>query len=464
MNNIDTKQVGLYLNDILATAKEYIDSNEIIILTSALTMMSVVLGNRVHTYDGSMSKLYPNLSTLIVAKSGLGGKSSTIKILNNMILRPIIDKSAKDFISKQKRYKSLSKEEKQDESIPRLHQIVSGQGSTFQGIIKSLENNPRGMLAIYDEARELLKKLNKDAEHKAGLTTLYDQEFYGKDLVGFKGEGESISLSNPFLSILAVTNPDWLKEETKDSDYTSGFLNRFIIIEIDKFAKLQAFKNTNIQDFTQLHKVALTIWEELNSTTSTMPIVLKIDGKVAKYYADWFDRKLDAYSESDNHIQSFLIRQLVSALKYAMILQMFDTVYQGTQLNTQTELDVDYLKKGMYLSELFMSYIEQHLENMVEDENEVSNKKIIPVEKLAQKIITYLSDEKRRGIEFNKSELMNNIRGLNAKNFYDSFVVAQKFNKELAYQTKEIGKQKIEVYYISIPKIEGNSITLSLLE
>ena len=446
MQNLDINIIGIFLKDLIIESKKYIDSDALMILANALTMMSVIIGNRLHTYDGTMAKLYPNLWMLIVAQSGLGGKSTSIKTLKNILHKSVLEENDTAFKKNAEVYKSLSKDEKNETAEPYLKQLISGQGSTFQGIIKSLEKNPHGLLAIYDEARELLKKLSKDTENKAGLTSLYDQEFYGKDLVGSMGKGESIHIQNPFLSILAVTNPHWLKEETTDSDYVSGFLNRFTIINIEKLPKPRAFKNINIQDFSSFQNTVLRLWKELESINSENPIVLKID-KIQTMYSEWFDEKINQYEESEEHLQSFAIRQLTAALKYAMIIQIFDCAYQNGNIYDEEYIEPEYMEIGFYLATYFMEAIEKHFELIDQCESSVSSTKKVSIENLADKIINYLTHEKRIGEWFNKSQLMNSIRGINAKNFFDAYDTAMKKDDRLQIDSKQYGKEKVTQYY-----------------
>ena len=450
MQNIDINIIGIFLKDLIIESKKYIDSDALMILANALTMMSVIIGNRLHTYDGTMAKLYPNLWMLIVAQSGLGGKSTTIKTLKNMLLKSVLEENDTAFKKNAEVYKSLSKDEKNETAEPYPKQLISGQGSTFQGIIKSLEKNPHGLLAIYDEARELLKKLSKDTENKAGLTSLYDQEFYGKDLVGSMGKGESIHIQNPFLSILAVTNPHWLKEETTDSDYVSGFLNRFTIINIEKLPKPKAFKNIDIQDFSSFQNTALRLWKELENINSKNPITLKID-KIQTMYSEWFDEKIDQYEESEEHLQSFAIRQLTAALKYAMIIQIFDCVYQNGNIYDEEYIEPEYMEIGFYLATYFMEAIEKHFELIDQCENSINSSKKVSIENLADKIIGYLTDEQRIDKWFNKSQLMNSIRGINADNFYDAYETAMKKDERLKITYTKNGKREVPQYYAEKP-------------
>jgi hypothetical protein len=464
MQKLDINKIGIFPKDVSVEFNKYINSEASMVIPNALSMMSAILGNRIHTYDGTMAKLYPNLWMLIVAQSGLGGKSTTIKTLKNMLLKSVLEENDTAYKKNIKAYKTLSKDEKNETAEPYPKQLISGQGSTFQGIIKSLEKNPHGLLAIYDEARELLKKLSKDTENKAGLTSLYDQEFYGKDLVGSMGKGESIHIQNPFLSILAVTNPHWLKEETTDSDYSSGFLNRFTIINIEKLPKPRAFKNIDIQDFSSFQNTALRLWKELENINSENPITLKID-KIQTMYSEWFDEKIDQYEESEEHVQSFAIRQLTAALKYAMIIQIFDCVYQNGNIHEEEYLKPEYMEIGFYLATYFMEAIEKHFELIDQCENSISSSKKVSIENLADKIISYLTREQHIDKWFNKSQLMNNISGMNADNFYDAYDVAMKKDDRLGISSTKNGKREVPQYYAETPSVynENDEADCSML-
>lgn len=303
MENLDINKIGIYTKDIIEESQKFIDSNPLMVLLSALSMMSVVLGNKVHSFDGTMSKLYPNIWVLLIAQSGLGSKSSTVKTINNMILKSVLEKNQNEYTADTKAYNSLSKDDKENSDKPILKQLISGQSSTFQGAIKALQNNPHGMIAIYDEARELLSKLNRNTEHKAGLTSLYDQEYYGKDLVGSHGVGESISINNPFLSILGITNPDWLREEVSESDYTSGFFNRFTIVDIQKLPRLKAFKVVEKQNFSKFQDCSLSIWNLLNTEYSNeKPLILHIE-KITEMYSNWFEDMQNKYATAESYTQ-----------------------------------------------------------------------------------------------------------------------------------------------------------------
>lgn len=464
MNTINTNKIGLFLKDVLSKAKEYIDSNDLMILSVTLNMMSVILGTKVHTYAGSGNKLYSNIWMMIIAQSGVGSKTTTVNTIQNMLLSSVIDTNFTNYKHQMKKYKTLTKDEKEEMAIPNLKQVLNGQGSTFQGMIKSLEKNPHGMTTIFDEAGEFLKKFSKDTENKAALTSLYDQAYYAKSLVGGSGKGEDIYIKNPFLSILALTNPHSLVEETTDTDYLSGFLNRFSIIEIKNFPARQPFKTMKPQDFTKFQDASLKLWETLDKLCSNeKPLVLKID-KIESSYKDWYYMMNVKYQESEECMQSFLPRQQTAALKYAMIIQLFDAVYQNKPIDKMEYLELEYMKIGFYFAEIYMQSINKHIEGMADAESSMNVKKSISVDKLADKLITYLSHKNRIGKRFNKSELTNNIRGLTADNFHETVDTATKKYDTLCMDSHYVGKKEIPQFYVEAPILHNEEMNIELNE
>lgn len=454
MEDLGTKKISTFLNNLLTQAKKHIDSNDLMILSVALNMMSVILGTKVHSYAGSGNKLYSNIWMMIIAQSGVGSKTTTVNTIQNMLLSSVIDTNFTSYKHQMKKYKTLTKDEKEETAIPNLKQVLNGQGSTFQGMIKSLEKNPHGMTTIFDEAGEFLKKFSKDTENKAAITSLYDQAYYAKSLVGGSGKGEDIYIKNPFLSILALTNPHSLVEETTDTDYLSGFLNRFSIIEIKKFPARQPFKTMEPQNFSKFQDTSLKIWETLDKLySSEKPLILRID-KIESSYKDWYYEMNIKYQESEECIQSFLPRQQTAALKYAMIIQVFDAVYQNRSLDNMEYLELEYMEIGFYFAEIYMRSINKHIEDLADIESSINTKKSISVEKLADKLITYLTHKDRIGKKYNKSQLTNAIRDLTADNFYDTIDTATKKHEALSiYSYNTIGKKDVPQYYIEAPSL-----------
>jgi hypothetical protein len=172
--------------------------------------------------------------------------------------------------------------------------------------------------------------------------------------------------------------------------------------------------------------------------------------------------QLESYENAEARTQSFLIRQLVSALKYATIIQIYDTVYKGETLKEMNKLEPKYLSIGIYLAELFMNHIEKHIENLLENDNSMTSKLMISIDDLADKLIKYLTREEHIDKLFNKSQLINYNRGITAENFYDAFDLACKKDGRLRVTMYKQGKKDMEQYYAEKPRIYSESDELEI--
>ncbi len=278
---------GTFIKDVSEELRSYIRVPNNMILPILLSIMSIAIGTKATTFNGSMGKLRVNLWTIILGRSGTSGKSITLGLLKEMVLDKLEEKLQDDYKREKLAYKILSPEEKISAEEPKMKYIYSGQGSTFPGMIKNLSLNPHGLLAVYDEGSEFLNKMLNDRQNKASFTSLYEQNSYGKDLVGKDGEGEKIWIDNPFISLILVSNPHWFNSDVKDNDFVSGFLNRFSIYRIYNSIKLKPFANTKKHDFEKFQSVAVKIWEHLDSLEECLEMPLSKES--IERYKEWFD-------------------------------------------------------------------------------------------------------------------------------------------------------------------------------
>ncbi|MFW9626086.1 MAG: hypothetical protein ACMV1K_05030, partial [Sulfurospirillum sp.] len=84
MNN--KPNFSYFIDALLRESAKHIDVADSIIISTALSFMSSVIGSRVYTIDGATNKLGLNVWTLIVAPSTISSKSTTIKFLRNIII------------------------------------------------------------------------------------------------------------------------------------------------------------------------------------------------------------------------------------------------------------------------------------------------------------------------------------------------------------------------------------------
>jgi len=416
-DNDITDEVGSFIKDVSVELRSYIGVPKSMILPIILPIMSTAIGTKATTFSGSMEKLRVNLWTIVIGSSGTSGKSTTLQILKSIVLDGLEEKLKDDYRIAKVAYSLLKSEEKENADEPRMQHIYSGQGSTFAGMIKNLSFNQHGLLSTFDEGSEFLNKMLNDKQHKASFTSLYAQSSYGKDLVGKEGTGEQIWLDNPFISLILVSNPHWFNSDVKNSDFVSGFLNRFSIYHMKDTIHMEPFKNREKHDFSKFQNVAVKIWEYLSNLEKCLEMPLS-DESIARYQKWYKDNNFDAFDEEweSEEYAAFLVRQKTAVIKYAMIIQIFDTFYEGGE-KLGEEIELKYMNIGITIAEETMSQIKSFLEYRQATKDSLKYREDDYLE-IARKVKNYL---KKYNFDENNplpsSKLTRQVRGLNKTNF-----------------------------------------------
>lgn len=413
-----TEKSGSFIKDAVESIQEYLNISEDMGVQLLLPMMSIVLGTKVHTYNGAMVPLKANLWTIILADSGVSAKSTTLDMVKKLVLEKLTQKTRANYEVAKREYVKLKPAEKENATEPQLQQLFSGQGSTFSGMIKNLSKNNHGLLASYDEGSEFLNKMLTDKQQKASFTSLYEQSSYGKDMVGKEGKGEVTWINNPFVSLILISNPHWFNSDVKDSDFVSGFLNRFSIVQIGDKIEMIPFANQKEHNFEKFQNVALKIWAYLDGFKD--PLSMKVSQEAIVKYQEWFAKQ--NYSWEDNTFQNaeeynaFLVRQRTAVLKYAMIIQLFDTFYEGAE-TLNHEIQLKYLNIGISLAEHNMDKIKHLLYRRADDKlsEKIKNEQY---EGIAKKVKYYLIDNGyNEENTLNTSKVTKGIWSLTKTNF-----------------------------------------------
>ena len=327
-----------------------------------------------------------------------------------------------------------------------MQNIYSGQGSTFAGMIKNLSFNQHGLLSAYDEGSEFLNKMLNDKQHKASFTSLYAQSSYGKDLVGKEGTGEQIWIDNPFISLILVSNPHWFNSDVKNSDFVSGFLNRFSIYHMKDTIHMKPFANTKKHDFNKFQNVAVKIWEYLSNLEKCLEMPLS-DKSIERYQKWYEDNNFDAFDEEweSEEYAAFLVRQKTAVIKYAMIIQIFDTFYEGGE-KLGKEIELKYMNIGITIAEETMSQIQSFLEYRQATKDSLKYREDDYLE-IAKKVKNYL---KKYNFDENNplatSKLISHIRPLNSTNFNKVLEFAS-LHHGVKSESKKFGYDKVVTYY-----------------
>jgi len=445
-DNDITDKVGSFIKDASTELRSYIDVPKSMILPIILPIMSTAIGTKATTFSGSMEKLRVNLWTIVIGSSGTSGKSTTLQLLKSIVLDELEEKLKDDYRIAKVAYNLLKSEERANAYEPRIQHIYSGQGSTFAGMIKNLSFNQHGLLSTYDEGSEFLNKMLSDKQHKASFTSLYAQSSYGKDLVGKEGTGEQIWLDNPFISLILVSNPHWFNSDVKNSDFVSGFLNRFSIYHMKDTIHMKPFANTKKHDFNKFQNVAVKIWEYFSNLEECLEMPLS-DESIARYQKWYEDNNFDAFGEEreSEEYAAFLVRQKTAVIKYAMIIQIFDTFYEGGE-KLGEEIELKYMNIGITIAEETMSQIKSFLEYRKETKDSLKYREDDYLE-IAKKVKNYL--KKYNYDEDNAlatSKLIRQVRGLNLTNFNKVLEFAS-LNYGVKSEQKEFSNNQVVTYY-----------------
>ena len=454
-----TEKSGSFIKDAVESIQEYFNISEDMGVQLLLPMMSIVLGTKIHTYNGAMMPLKANLWTIILADSGVSAKSTTLDMVKKLVLEILTKKTRANYKTAKRDYAKLKPAEKENITEPQPQQLFSGQGSTFSGMIKNLSKNPHGLLASYDEGSEFLNKMLTDKQQKASFTSLYEQSSYGKDMVGKEGKGEVTWINNPFISLILISNPHWFNSDVKNSDFVSGFLNRFSIVQIHDKIEMVPFANQKEHNFEKFQNVTIKIWDYLDGFEK--PLAMKVSQEAIKRYQEWFASK--NYSYEDNTFQNaeeynaFLVRQRTSVLKFAMIIQLFDTFYENTE-TLNHEIQLKYLNIGIDIAEHNMASIE-HLLYQRADKKQSSKFREEQYNDIAKKVKNYLKSKcHNEDNPLSASKVIRQVWSLNKTNFNEIMHIASIEYGVLSESIEYKGGQVTTAYYLpsSLDRYEEN--------
>lgn len=192
---------------------------------SAITAISGALDRRVWVNAG-MGPLFPNLYTLLVGPPG-SGKSQAVAPVKKMWLQAKNLHVAPDNVTKAALVDSLHKNSR-----------------FFMG-----DQVPLGMLEIHSvlfTTPEFGVFMSKhDLDFLSILNHLYDNpENYREERRSM--EGRNPDITNPQLTILAGTQPDFLSSVMPEEAWGMGFCSRLIMVYAPKSPKLKLFNGTDI--------------------------------------------------------------------------------------------------------------------------------------------------------------------------------------------------------------------------
>lgn len=391
---------GSFIKDASDEIFSYIEASPTTILNLMLVMMSTVIGSRAVTFNIPMREVRLNLWTIILGATAVTAKSTTAETTHDLVLDGLSQMLSTMFQTEKEEYSKLKPEEKANIPEPRLKNIKVGQSSTFQGVILALNKNQHGLLYYVDEALSVLEKMNKSGELKADLTSIYSEKELNKVKVGSDGKGEDISIIRPFLSIVMLSTQEWFYNKIKKDAFISGHFARFTIFEIEDPVPRKS-KNRKKQDFSKFQNVSKRIWNYFSNFSNLAPLEVELTDEAFDRVVEWDEKT--SYIDDESAYYEFLDAESYNGslariknkvFKYALIIQIFDSFYEGKVFNENDKVSLKYINIAIKIAENDILNIKKVLKRYKDNTDNTYTKHGPEVEdEAALKIKDYLARE-----------------------------------------------------------------------
>lgn len=195
-----------------------------------------------------------------------------------------------------------------------LQNLIIPSLPTSEGLLRRLSEQPAGIL-FRDELATLFgsHKRRYLQDLKQDLMALYECQPYSRELAQ-----KTVSVDDPYVSILGTTTPTKFFETVAHNDWHDGFLVRWLVALPDKLPQLDrsatlltpAQQECLTRAAAQLAKIAKQEYRDFT-----------IDRDAMALWRDWRAERLhDAFQDADDLGLSFGERYATYALKIAMLL------------------------------------------------------------------------------------------------------------------------------------------------
>lgn len=269
-------------------------------------------------------QIYPNLYTILVSASGIGNKSTAIKIGTERILR----KAMPDLAIMRGKL-----------SMPYLIE--------WMNVAQSKNPDKLAEVTIHcSEFKVFARGAYSDSGLIEDLTDLYD---CGPFEYRLKNSPISI-VEKPCINIIAASTPEWLTTGSAADFIGGGFSSRIVPV-----ALLKDEKSISRPKMTQIERdleAALII--DLNTISKlTGPFLMIQDAD--KYFDDWYKVRTK-YQNPDQRMAGYYAKKHTLVLKVAMILSVSinddlviteDHIESALQLLGKLELNIPFAFQGV---------------------------------------------------------------------------------------------------------------------
>ncbi|MDP3150248.1 MAG: DUF3987 domain-containing protein [Ignavibacteria bacterium] len=413
------KRMVQYLDSISGSPLEYL-------IGGTLAALSGATGKFVFFDITKSLKIYLNVWVILIGKSTIMKKTTALNYCKEDLQRieNISYSNHKRVLANYEQEIIDAKEQHRKIEMPKPVRDYNlfPQDSTIESLAEILSTSKRGLL-VHSEFGSFLNAFNKsyNSDGKQFFTNLYDvPEWYEVSRIT---KGNTI-LERPYLSILAASTIDWVKEFSGETDLRSGFFARFLYV----------IRNTNDKEYIPLLKLKeLTkqsehyidtreIYDFLTSINSEshLEITAEAEELFTKYDIQSYKELLT--SDNENEL-SFKARLMINTLKFAGLIALSDRSFTVTKENIEDAINISEHLCKPNIEKLLNSELKQ--------------------DEFSRKQDAILRTIKNKGGQISRSDLMNNTK-IKAKELDEllsnltqkEMIETIQINKALTYKLK----------------------------
>lgn len=306
------------LREYITLLSEATDAHPIMIASSVIATVAAFVQKRMYIPKGTyFQKLHPNMWLLNIMESG--GFKSTAQEYGSFLAR----EKSNEILDQMLKFGKQDEEKKIEVSTG--NPILSNK-YTSEAFLQVLSQGHSGVM-ITSEFGGWLQNMEKshNSDLKAILTDLYDVPPSFRSTT--KTQGDFI-LKDPCFSINGVSTLDWIKDNLKPNDVSSGFFARFLIYTPpsqpnDYIPNALPVKRENTP---LLHEAQNKIRETLNNMDVLYEYQLSENAEIAFNAAHvQLHKTMWKHSEKCQKIlKPYLKRWSPYILKLAMIMRLFE--------------------------------------------------------------------------------------------------------------------------------------------
>ena len=224
---------------------------------------------------------------------------------------------------------------------------------TLEAITAKLAGNPRGFILWSEELNDIFTiptRYSSGGSDISRLNNLYD----GTPLRVSRKTGEirerDFHLSRGFVSIAGGIQPNVLISKVKDHFLDSGFLQRFILVQVE--SKLCLYQDRNFPSCTkrELQFIFDALFDLRHMDGENTPLTYVLNPEALELFISWnnFLENL-RHAEKDPHKKTALSKQRDLALRIAVIFHTVQIVQN--RLSPNTEIDACTMFRAITLTQ-----------------------------------------------------------------------------------------------------------------